>query len=167
MGMGYHGGFGATKGSYKMNYTGEYQKTSGRNYTRDELIAFLEGKTAQSSIIAEKIKKGEIRLSVIGDELFEKAFGVKSDIVGIAIDNKIYLRKNSVTLHSDIVHEGTHALDFLKGLSYDKISSWDGEIKAYIAEHYFQKASGLAIQFDNEDDIKVHVWKNYRKRGGR
>ena len=166
MGAGYHGGFGATKGSSKVLKNG-YQSSGGQNYTREQLVNFLDGKTSQSSEIADKIRKGEIKLSVLGDELFESAFGVNSDVVGIAIDNKIYLRRNSGTIHSDMVHEGTHAMDFLKGLPYEKISSWDGEIKAYTAEHHFQKASGLAVQFTNEDEIKVHVWKNYRKKGGK
>ena len=39
--------------------------------------------------------------------------------------------------------------------------------KAYTEEHHFQKVSGLAVQFTNEDEIKVHVWKNYRKKGGK
>ena len=166
MGAGYHGGFGATKGSSKVLKSG-YQSSGGQNYTREQLVNFLDGKTSQSSEIADKIRKGEIKLSVLGDELFERAFGVNSDVVGIAIDNKIYLRRYSGTIHSDMVHEGIHAMDFLKGLPYEKISSWDGEIKAYTAEHHFQKASGLAVQFTNEDEIKVHVWKNYRKKGGK
>ena len=120
MGAGYHGGFGATKGSAKI-YKDGYQKSQDKEYTREQLIDFLDGKTAQSSVIADKIRKGEIKLSVLGDELFERAFGVNSDVVGIAIDNKIYLRKNSSTIHSDMVHEGTHAIDFLKGmLDYEK-----------------------------------------------
>ena len=166
MGSGYHGGFGATKGSSKV-YRDGYQKNYGINYTREQLIDFLDGKTAQSSEIAIKIRNGEIKLSVLGDELFERAFGVNQDVVGIAIDDKIYLRRNSGTIYSDIVHEGTHAMDYLNGLPYDRISSWEGEIKAYTAEHHFQKASGLAVEFANEDEIKVHVWSNYRKKGGK
>ena len=166
MGAGYHGGFGATKGSAKI-YEDGYQKVQGRDYTRDHLIDFLDGKTTQSSAIANKIRKGEIKLSVLGDELFERAFGVNGGVVGIAIDNKIYLRRNSGTIHSDMVHEGTHAMDFLKGVPYEQISSWEGEIRAYTAEHHFQKASGLAIQFVNEDEIQVHVWSNYKKKGGK
>jgi hypothetical protein len=111
MGAGYHGGFGATKGSAKV-YKDGYQKVQGRDYTREQLIDFLDGKTTQSSAIANKIRKGEIKLSVLGDELFERAFGVNGDVVGIAIDNKIYLRRNSGTIHSDMVHEGTRCNGF-------------------------------------------------------
>ncbi len=166
MGAGYHGGFGSTLGSNKV-YSEVGEKNCKINYTREELIAFLEGKTAQSSEIAENIKKGYIKMSILGDELFERAFGVNKDIAGLAIENKIYLRKSSISIHSDIVHEGTHAMDFLNGIPYETISSWDGEIKAYTAEHHFQKAAGLTIEFQDEDDIRVHVWKNYKRRGGK
>lgn len=166
MGAGFHGGFGATKGNSKVFKDG-YQKSEGNSFTREQLVGFLDGKTTHSSEIAEKIRKGEIKLSILGDELFERAFGVNRNVAGIAIDNKIYLRRNSVSIHSDMVHEGTHAMDFLHGVPYEKISSWDGEIKAYTAEHYFQKASGLAIEFANEDEIKVHVLRNYRKKGAK
>lgn len=54
MGSGYHGGFGATKGSSKV-YRDGYQKNYGINYTREQLIDFLDGKTAQSSEIAIKM----------------------------------------------------------------------------------------------------------------
>ncbi|WP_288886487.1 hypothetical protein [uncultured Eubacterium sp.] len=164
MGAGIHGGFGATKGSVKL-YKDIYAKSKEQNYTREQLINFLDGKTKQSSIIADKIRKGEIKISVLGDKFFEDVFGVNKDVVGIAIDNKIYVRKNSNTIHSDIVHEGTHAVDYLSGLSYDKISSWNGEIKAFTAEHHFQKASGLKLQFDSENEIKIHVMNNYKKKG--
>ena len=166
MGAGIHGGFGATKGSNKVSKE-IYKESRDKNYTREDLIDFIDGKTEQSSIIADKIRNGEIKISILGDQLFEKMFGVNYEVIGIAMGNKIYLRKNSSSIHSDIVHEGTHAVDFLNGLSYNKISSWDGEIKAYTEEHYFQKASGLALQFDNENEIKIHVMSNYKKKGGR
>ena len=78
MGAGYHGGFGVTKGSAKI-YKDGYQKSQNKEYTREQLIDFLDGKTAQSSVIADKIRKGEIKLSVLGDELFERAFGVNDE----------------------------------------------------------------------------------------
>ena len=160
MGAGYHGGFGATKSSLK-TYKHGYIKTQTKGYTREQLIDFLDGKTTHSSEIAQKLRNGTIKLSVLGDELFERALGVKGDVAGVARDNKIYIRKNSISIHSDIVHEGTHAVDYLQGVPYKIISSRKGEMKAYKEEHYFQKASGLSIQFDNEDEIRVHVWLNY------
>ncbi|MBQ8708581.1 MAG: hypothetical protein IJ523_10885 [Succinivibrionaceae bacterium] len=164
MGAGYHGGFGSTKGSSKKDKNRDH-KSQRKHYTREQLIDFINGKTTISSAIADKILKGMIKISVLGDELFERALGVSSEVVGLAIDNKIYIRASSSTIYSDIVHEGTHAMDYLQGLPYEKISSRDGEIRAYIAEHQFQKVSGLIVQFTNEDEIRVHVWLNYKLRG--
>ena len=166
MGAGIHGGFGATMGSAKLN-NGYSTKSVNKSITKDQLLDFLDGKTAHSSQIADRIRKGEIKVSVLGDELFDRYFGVNRDVLGLAYGNKIYLRRSSSSIFSDLVHEGTHALDFLSGIPERKISGWEGEIKAYTAEHHFQKASGLLIQFSNEDDISVHVWSNYKKEGGR
>ena len=102
-----------------------------------------------SSEIVANINAGNIKLSVIGDELFERAFGVASDVTGLAIDNKIYIRKSSITIHSDMVHEGTHALDYLRGISYSERAGWAGEIRAYTAEHHFQKAANITLEFAN------------------
>ena len=44
-------------------------------------------------------------------------------------------------------------------------TSWTGEYKAYVAEHKFQKAKGLKLEFANEDEIKVHIALNYKKKG--
>lgn len=163
MGAGYHGGFGNTKGSHKIGHLNSREA----NYTKEQLLEFLDGKTTQSSEIAESIRKGEIRLSVLGDALFERYFGVDSDVLGIAEENKIYLRKNSISLYSDIVHEGIHAKDYLKGIPYEEIKSTKGELRAYRAEHDFQKASGLVVEYANDDEIVVHVWNYYGKKGGR
>ncbi len=166
MGAGYHGGFGATSGSRKISST-QNKSHNKTNYTKQQLLDFIDRKTPHSSIIVDRIKKGNIKISVLGNDLFERYFGVDSDVIGLAKENKIYVRKDSSSIHSDIVHEGTHALDFLSGIPYNKISSWDGEIRAYTAEHHFQKSAGLEIQFANEDEIKVHVWRNYKKEGER
>ncbi len=167
MGAGVHGGFGATAGSYHNKLVNEKstKSTKPANYTREQLIGFLVGKTPQSSKIAEDIEKGRIKLSVLGDELFNRYFTDGEKAVALARGNKIYVRKSSSSIFSDMVHEGTHALDFLAGVPENKISSWNGEIRAYIAEHHFQKAAGLTIEFVNEDDIRVHVWSNYKNGG--
>lgn len=166
MGAGYHGGFGATSGKKTALKTGGVTSVK-QNYTREQLLTFIDGVTKHSSEIVANINAGNIKLSFIGDELFERAFGVSSDVTGLAIDNKIYIRKSSITIHSDMVHEGTHALDYLRGISYSERAGWAGEIRAYTAEHHFQKAANITLEFANEDDIRVHVWKNYKRRGGK
>lgn len=53
------------------------------------------------------------------------------------------------------------------GTDYNYYIRMAGRISCVNAEHYFQKAAKLTLEFENEDDIKVHVWKNYPKRGGK
>ena len=132
MGAGIHGGFGSTMGSAKLN-NGYSTSLENKSITKEQLIDFLDGKTTQSSQIADGIRKGNIKISVLGDELFDRYFGVDRDVLGLAYGNKIYLRRSSSSLFSDLVHEGTHSLDFLAGIPESKISGWEGEIKAYTA----------------------------------
>ena len=64
------------------------------------------------------------------------------------------------------MHEGTHALDYLAG-KLSKMTVINSEMRAYKREHEFQKAAGIPLEFANEDDIRVHVFLNYGKKGGR
>ena len=163
MGAGYHGGFGATKGSGKSAKT-NYIKGNNINYTREQILSALDGVTEISSRVAERIRKGEILLSVLGDELFDNSFTVKPNTAAFAEDNKIYIRRSSMSLISDVLHEGVHANDYLHGVPAEEIGGWPGELRAYRAEHEFQIKAGLTIEYANDDDICVHVWGNYDRR---
>jgi len=163
MGAGYHGGFGATKGSGKSEKT-NYTKGNTVNYTREQLLAALDGVTEISTQVAEQIRKGEILLNVLGDELIERCYNIKPTTAAFADDNKIYIRKSSLSIISDMVHEGVHAKDYLKGVPSEEIGGWPGELRAYRAEHEFQIKAGLTIEYANDDDICVHVWSNYDRR---
>lgn len=66
-------------------------------------------------------------------------------------------------LHLYVVHEGTHAIDFLNGVDETIISSWTGETSAYSAEREFQLFKGMETQFATEDDMMVHIWSNYNR----
>ena len=149
---------GVTAASKKGNYSASIQ-----NISRDDIIKTLEGVTEQSTDIANGLKSGEIKLNVLGDDLFETYLGVSSDTVAMQVGNQIYVRGGSSTLLSDIVHEGTHALDYVDGLDEIIISSWSGEIRAYSAERLFQKQSGMLLDFLSEEDMLVHIWRNYNR----
>ena len=164
MGAGYHGGFGNTKGSNPA-FKSFYQKGENGAVTKEQLLDFINGVTPESSEIAKGIMNGTIKLNVLGDKLFEEYLGVGDDVAGATVGNQIYLRRSSSSIHSDFVHEGKHALDFLSGIPTSEISSWDGEIRAYTAEHFFQKAKGIQADFSDEDDIMVYVWRYYEKGG--
>ena len=166
MGTGFHGGFGRTRGfklavSYKLGSNEHLSK----NYTKSKLIDYLDGVTNDSSEIANEIRHGRIKVNILGDKLFENYLGVNSDVVAMAIENKIYLRSSSISLYSDLVHEGKHAIDYLKGISIAEISSVKGEIRAYSSERLFQKKTGIPLTFDSEEDMLVFIGKYYGRKG--
>lgn len=80
------------------------------------------------------------------------------------MNEQIYVRNSSVSLLSDVVHEGTHALDYYNGISQNVISSWTGETVAYSAERLFQLKSGGTVEVATEEDMMVHIWQNYSRR---
>ncbi len=135
-----------------------------QNYTKEDIITALDGVTEKSSEIADALRKKEIGINVIGDELFERYHGCGSDTVAIQVNEQIYVRNSSVSLLSDVVHEGTHALDYYNGISQKVISSWTGETAAYSAERLFQLKSGGKVEFATEEDMMVHIWQNYSRR---
>lgn len=160
MGAGYHGGFGATAGKV-MNRGEGHSESRQFDYTREQLIQSILGVTPQATSVAEGIKEHRIHMSVLGDELFERYHGVGHDVLGIAVGDKIYVRRSSVSLVSEIIHEGTHALEYEAGVSQDIIRTREGELRAYKAEHQFQKAAGMPLDFANEDEILIHVFRSY------
>ena len=150
----------SSKGAAK---NGNYESKT-QNYTRDNIIDSLDGVTIKSTEIANALRNKDIGINVLGDELFERYFGCSSDTIAIQIGNQIYVRNSSVSLLSDVVHEGTHALDYLNGISESTISSWSGETAAYSAERDFQMESGMSVQYENEEDMMIHIWSNYKKK---
>lgn len=133
-----------------------------KNYTKEELLSDLRNVTEGSTEIAKMIEGKKIKLSVIGDELFERYLGADKNIIALQIGNNIYVRKSSETILSDIVHEGTHAKDFFIGVPQSTISSRIGEMKAYTEEHNYQKKKYGKTVFSSVDEIKVHVYNNYK-----
>lgn len=134
-----------------------------QNITKDDILEALDGVTEMSTEIAERIRNGDLGINVLSDELFESYLGCSSETVAVQIGDQIYVRRNSSSLVSDIVHEGTHAMDYFNGIDESIISSQIGEVHAYSAERTFQIESGIPIQFENEDDMMVHIWRNYGK----
>ena len=123
----------------------------------------MDGVTDSSTLIANAIQDGKIKINVLGDELFESYLGASSDITARQVGNQIYMRRSSVSIYSDVVHEGTHAMDFINNIPQREISSWAGEIRAYSAERLFQIESGMPVQFATENDMLIHIWSNYKR----
>ena len=165
MGTGFYGGFGLTSGSgiivsFKLGLLSGHSK----NYTREDLLNYIDGVTCESTEIAKAIREGKIKVNVLGDHLFEEYLGVSRDTVALAVGNQIYIRNSSISIYSDLVHEGIHAKDYLSGIKEEEISSVSGEIRAYSAERRFQIAKGIHVEYENEEDMLVHIWMNYKRR---
>ena len=96
--------------------------------------------------------------------MIERYYKISPGTAGFADGNKIYIRKSSLSIKSDLFHEGVHANDFLLGIPSEEIGGWSGELRAYRAEHEFQIKAGLPVEYANDDDICVHVWMNYERR---
>ncbi len=160
MGAGYHGGFGNTLGKKRSENKESKTNDSDRvNYiSRNGIIRELMGVTIESTIVANGIKDKKMSLNILGDNLFDYYVTPDRTIVGRHDDGKIYVRRSSIDLISTIFHEGIHALDYINGIEYDSINS---ELKAYRAEHDFQKAGRRKIEHATDDDIRVHVHRYY------
>lgn len=89
--------------------------------------------------------------------------GVSAETVAYTVDNHMYLRMSTLNGLSDLIHEGTHAMDHISGRSR-KNTLISNEIRAYKKEHEFQKAAGIKLDFKDEDEIRIHVYLNYYKK---
>lgn len=164
MGAGYHGGFGATRGSaYKKETNSNHTQSVTISLRKSDIINALMGVTEASSIVAELIKDKKIGVNILGDELFEATLDKNIDaksISGYQERNQIRLRRSALKGYSNFVHEGTHAYDYLQG----KItpSSLKGELRAYSNEHEYQIKKGEHIDFKDSDEILVHIKLNYK-----
>ena len=76
--------------------------------------------------------------------------------------NQMYIRRSSITGYSIFVHEGTHVIDHLNDIPQSIISSFDGELKAYMNEHDYQKKKGEHVDYKDKEEIIVHIKLNYR-----
>ncbi|MCA9164764.1 MAG: hypothetical protein KDA62_17355 [Planctomycetales bacterium] len=133
-----------------------------------QLADTLLGTTEQANRIGRAIKKGDIGTNLLGDELFAKAYrlyggqGVADDVVAFAVGNQMYLRRGSESLASDAVHEGTHALDWLRG--FPDVTDADIlslEKRAFFFERQFQRATTGTSEFSTIEEMLKFIFENY------
>jgi hypothetical protein len=131
-----------------------YEADQGR-----QLADALAGKTRQADRVARAIEEGRILVHVLSDDEFDARYAVvggKSYALAFAYGREIFIRAGSPSTLSDLVHEGTHTLDYQVGF-------WRGrrilELRAYAYEHEFQKATGGEVQFVNLLEVLRFVWK--------
>lgn len=161
MGAGYHGGFGTTNG-FRMAYKIGFLSNGYKEYTRNEIFDYLKGVTTISTKIITEIEEGTIGINVIGDELFNRYFTGGYKCAGMQVSNQIYIKRSATDFYSTIVHEGNHALEYINHIPQKDISSKSGEKRAFLAEHNFQKAKKIRIQFKSEKEIEDFIDKNYQ-----
>ena len=126
-----------------------------------KLAKALCGTTRQADRIAQAIESREINVDILSAAGFYKRYRLldgQRSATAFAYGNTIYLRANSSTLLTDLVHEGTHALDHLSGRDWTRRQL---EMRAYYYEHKFQKAVGCQVQFRNLVDLAVFVYGMY------
>lgn len=130
--------------------------------TRTGLLDGLTGLTRQGDDVAAAIRQGDIKLSVLGDDLFEKAWRLKggtgSAPQAFAYGDALYVRGNARNILSEIVHEGTHGLDYLRGSS-GTVHQW--EKRAYYFERQFQLQGGGHVEFQTLDDMLRFILEHY------
>jgi RHS repeat-associated protein len=146
---------------------GASRKGAGRGnapVTKDSLIKALTGTTEQANRIASAISQGKVSVNILGQKMFEIAYqkrgglGAVDDVTAFASGERIYLRKDSASIVSDTVHEGTHALDYKQGFSGTD-HQW--EKRAYFYERQFQMATRRPVDFQNISDMLDHIRQYY------
>ena len=126
-----------------------------------KLARALRGTTWQADRIAAAIKAREIKVDILRAGDFYKRYRLldgQRSAQAFAYCNAVYLRANSPTILSDLVHEGTHALDCLSGRDMSRRRL---ELRAYLYEHQFQKVVRDRPQFGSPLEVAFFVWRQY------
>ena len=124
----------------------------------------IEGTTQQADRIASAIRKKDIGLNIISDEMYTRLIG---DSLAYAAKNQIYLRRSAInggTVLGDLIHEGTHALDFVSGFGKNTLKTvgqW--EKRAYFYERQFYRWNNEPVRFDSINDMIRSVKPDYPK----
>jgi hypothetical protein len=128
---------------------------------QQELVEGLLGTTEQAERIAKAIQSGDIKVFPLGAKSFQTLYEYKGghrSPMAFAQGNEVYLRTDSPTMLSDLVHEGTHALDYLSGLD---VSQRKLELRAYWQEREFQKATGAPLGFKTVAAMLMFIYRTY------
>lgn len=167
MGTGYHGGFGATKGSaYKRSSTNSPAPIITRVIRKQDIIDALMGVTEMSTTIAKSIESKHIGVNILGDDLFDSTLDrnkIKDPktVKGYQAGNQMYIRRSAIQGFGIFVHEGIHAYEYSKKIPQSEISSRKGERRAYWYEHEYQTKKGEHVDYKDYDEIVIHVNLNY------
>jgi Domain of unknown function (DUF4157) len=135
--------------------------------SRTKITDNLTGLTQQGNRVADGIKSGKVKINVLGDELFDRAYASKggwgSSPQAFALKEQIYVRRGAPNLLSDIVHEGTHALDnFHKNVKVPYGNNpYPWEKRAFFYERQFQLAGGGTVEFETVHEMLDFIHESY------
>jgi hypothetical protein len=154
-----------SRGAEKTEETGpvlaEIAKT-GQSITRERILSRLKGLTEQSDAISSSISSKASGLNVLGDNLFARTYALKGGLgeapQAFAYGEQIFVRRGSANLLSDVVHEGTHSLDYLSGFDGSTLQL---ELRAYSAEGAFQQAGGGTVEFSSDQEMLDFIQQHY------
>jgi len=148
--------------------TGNLGVSAQRGLTREALLDSIKG-VAPGDRVAASIVAGDIKVCALGDRLFEKAVRLRDPGISDATlaqtralqwGEHVYLRSSSRFLDADLVHEGTHVLDWFRGgVRYNSV--YLSELSAYKAQRAFQMGKYGSSEFDSWWSMINHIFKNY------
>jgi hypothetical protein len=140
-----------------------------KNLSKWDIVENLRGYTQQANKIAKAIEEGEIVIVIKKEREFIKRYeelgGDMSNIARLtafSYKEKMYF-KNTTPIEqyfSELVHEGTHSLDYLNRFVGNN-HSW--EKRAYFFERQFQLAIGKTPDHSSIAKMIYHIKKFYKK----
>ncbi|MBY0588797.1 hypothetical protein K2X85_16615 [bacterium] len=140
---------------------------SGGTVSRANIVDNLTGFTEQGNRVAGAIGEGRIKLNVLGDSMFDRAYNTKGGTgrspQAFQLLDQIYLRRGSPNLLSEVIHEGTHVLDELVGtlkVPYS-VNPYAWEKRAFFYERQFQRASGGNVDFGTINEMLDFIKRSY------
>lgn len=132
--------------------------------TREAVAEVLGQTTLQGGKIADGIRKGAVKMNLLGKELYEKTlkkFGIDpkvESVQALAYKDQIYVQRDNAEVFRDIVHEGTHALDYLDDYQ-GSVYQW--ERRAFYFEQQFQKWVDRPLEFEDMNDMMKAIYELY------
>ncbi|WP_417558508.1 hypothetical protein [Mesoflavibacter zeaxanthinifaciens] len=127
--------------------------------TRKEIADNLKGFTEQANRVAKLIEKGDIPINILDEKTFIKQYeelgGLAEDadfIDAFAYGEKTYYKSTTPIdrFLSEVVHESTHAKDYIDGLN-DIDNIWEKRARFY--ERAFQIATGQEKDFETIKEL--------------
>jgi hypothetical protein len=137
-------------------------QTRAGELTRVDIFDGLTGLTQQGNRVAAGIRSGDLGLNALGDDLFERAFRLKGGTgqtpQAFAYGEQIFVRRNAQNILSEVVHEGTHGLDYLRGFNGSVLQL---ENRSFFFARQFQRAGGGSVEFDTINQMQQFIRDRY------